>query len=116
MPAVAPFHRIGRRTEQAIVQEGQRLLQARGPELPEDRPQPRAAADLDPQPGQLRQGRRGATPADEKAGEPPPAAPPGAPMRESPGPGPPRPPHRRAGAAPDAGATAAAPAAAPAPG
>jgi hypothetical protein len=67
MPAVAPFHRIGGRTEQAIVQEGQGLLQIRGPELLEDRPQSLAAAHLGPQPGQLRQGRLGVTPAVEQA-------------------------------------------------
>jgi hypothetical protein len=95
MPAVAPFHRIGRRTEQAIIQEGQRLLQVRGPELPEDRPQPRAAADLDPQPGQLRQGRLGATPAVEQAVDLLHDAPEGAQSRQSPGHAPQRPLLRR---------------------
>src|SRR5262245_35464949 len=67
MPAVAPLHGIGGRTQQAIVQERQRLLQVGGPELLEDRTQSRDATDLSPQPGQLRQRRLGATPAVEQA-------------------------------------------------
>src|SRR4051794_41927501 len=92
MPAVAPFHRIGGRTEQSIVQEGQGFLQVGGPELLEDRPQPLAAADLGPQPGQLGQGRRGAAPAVEQGGELPPPSPGGSPTRGTPRGGAPPPP------------------------
>ena len=66
MPTVASFHSVGGRTQQAIIQISQRLLQVGGPELLEDRPQSLEAADLGPQPGQLRQCRRGATPAVEE--------------------------------------------------
>src|SRR5512135_3496351 len=66
MPAVAPLHCIGGRTQQAIVQEGQRLLQVGGLELLEDRLQSLEAADLTPQSGQLRQRRLGTTPAVEQ--------------------------------------------------
>ncbi len=66
MPAVAPFHGVGGRTQQAIVQEGQRLLQVGGLELLEDRPQSLEAADLSPQPVQFRKRCLGATPAVEQ--------------------------------------------------
>src|SRR5712671_4205042 len=66
MPAVAPFYGVGGRTQEAIVQVVQRLLQVGGLELLEDRPQSLEAADLSPQPGQLRQRRLGATPAVEQ--------------------------------------------------
>src|SRR5262249_47764126 len=67
MPAVSPFHGVGGRTPQAIVPERPRPLPVGGAELLEDRPPSREAADLGPQPGQLRQRRLGATPAVEQA-------------------------------------------------
>ena len=91
MPAIAPFHRIGRRTEQAIVQEGEGLLQVGGLELLEDRPQAFAATDLNPQLGQLRQGRLGATPAVEQAVDLLHDSPEGAQSRQAPGDAPQRP-------------------------
>src|SRR5262249_59668061 len=100
MPAVTPFHRIGGRTEQAIVQEGQGLLQVGGPELLEDRPQPLAAADLNPQLSQLRQGRLGVTPAVEQPVDLLPHSSEGPPSRQSPGDAPPRPPLTRREVAP----------------
>ena len=66
MPAVARFHGGGGRTQQAVVEEGQHLLQVGGLELPEDRSQSFQLADLGPQPSQLRQGRLGAASAVEQ--------------------------------------------------
>ena len=45
MPTVGPFHGVGGRLQQAIVQEGQRLLQVGGLKLLEDRPQSPEVAD-----------------------------------------------------------------------
>ncbi len=66
MPAVAPFHRVGGRTQQAVVEEGQGLLQVGGLELLEDRSHPFEVVDLSPQPSQLPQGRLSAAPAVEQ--------------------------------------------------
>ena len=66
MPAVAPFHGVGGRTQQAVVEEGQGLLQVGGLELLEDRSHPFEVADLSPQPSQFPQGRLGAAPAVEQ--------------------------------------------------
>jgi hypothetical protein len=66
MPAVASFRGVGGRTQQAIVQLGQCLLQVGRLEFLEDRSQSLEAMDVSPQPVQFRQRRRGATPAVEQ--------------------------------------------------
>ena len=45
MPAVGPFHGVGGQLQQAIVQEGQALLQVGGLKALEDRPQSLEATD-----------------------------------------------------------------------
>ena len=58
---------VGGRTQQAVVQVGQRLLQVGRLELLEDRLHPFEATDAGPQPGQFRQRRLGAAAAVEQA-------------------------------------------------
>ena len=59
--AVAPLHRVGGGTEQAVIKEGQRLFQIDGEHAIQDLPHLREALDALAQACQLGEGRRGAT-------------------------------------------------------